>query len=76
MIYIDRLKEISQKLISLSISERATLKGLEPSRADLIIPGINFTIKIMEKFNFKKVTISENGLLEGALLILAREVQD
>jgi len=75
-IYIDRLKEISQKLISLNIKERATLRGLEPSRADLIIPGINFTIKIMEKFSFEKVTISETGLLEGALLNLAKEVQD
>jgi len=75
-IYIDRLREISQRLISLPIKERESLKGLEPSRADLIIPGINFTIKIMEKFGFKKVIISENGLLEGALLNLAKGVQD
>ncbi|MBI4690081.1 MAG: Ppx/GppA family phosphatase [Nitrospirae bacterium] len=73
-ISLRRLYDISEKLISLSCSDRKNLKGLEPERADLIIPGILFTIKIMETFGFNSILVSDNGLLEGALLRLSEEV--
>jgi exopolyphosphatase / guanosine-5'-triphosphate,3'-diphosphate pyrophosphatase len=62
------LQDMSRKLIGLPIEERKKMKGLEPERADLIIPGLQFTIKIMEFFHFPVLTVSDYGLLEGAIL--------
>jgi len=45
--------------------------GLEPERADLIIPGILFTINIMELFGFTNILVSDDGLLEGVLIKLS-----
>ncbi len=69
-----RLYAISDMLMGISLSGRKKLKGLEPERADLIIPGILFTIKIMEVFGFKDMLVSDNGLLEGILIRLSEEV--
>jgi exopolyphosphatase/guanosine-5'-triphosphate,3'-diphosphate pyrophosphatase len=59
---------MSRELLDLSLEERKKIRGLEPERADLIIPGIQFTIKVMELFYFDELIISDCGLLEGALL--------
>jgi exopolyphosphatase/guanosine-5'-triphosphate,3'-diphosphate pyrophosphatase len=63
-----RLQDIRKKLLSLTLRERKNIKGLEPQRADLIIPGIQFTINTMEYFNFNELIVSDYGLLEGVLL--------
>lgn len=73
IISIQRLTDISKKLISLPLNKRKTIKGLEPARADLIIPGIVFTIKAMQVFGFENIIVSDDGLLEGILLSLAEE---
>jgi exopolyphosphatase/guanosine-5'-triphosphate,3'-diphosphate pyrophosphatase len=65
---LDRLQDMNKNLAALPLEERKKVKGLEPERADLIIPGIQFTISIMRIFGFDKLTISDYGLLEGALL--------
>lgn len=62
---------MSSMLGSLTAQERAGLRGLEPERADLIIPGIIFTISLMETMGFSEVLISNSGLLEGVVLELA-----
>jgi len=64
----ERLMNICERLIALPLDERKKVKGLEPERADLIIPGIIFTISVMKYFRFREITISDYGLLEGALL--------
>ena len=65
---LERLLSICKRLIALPLKERRKTKGLEPARADLIIPGIIFTINTMKYFGFHEITISDYGLLEGALL--------
>lgn len=65
---LGRLKGMRDILVSLTLRERRKVKGLEPERADLIIPGIQFTINTMEFFGFDELVVSESGLLEGALL--------
>lgn len=65
-----RLKGIIENLISLPLKERMKVRGLEPGRADLIIPGIQFTINVMDIFGFDELTINDYGLLEGALLAI------
>jgi len=65
-----RLKDIIKNLMHLPLKERVKVKGLEPGRADLIIPGIQFTINVMDIFGFDELTINDYGLLEGALLAI------
>ena len=73
-ISLDKLYDISGRLISIPLSERKKMIGLEPERADLIIPGILFTINIMELFGFDNILVSDDGLLEGALIKLSERV--
>lgn len=67
---LSRLLELEQMLVPLTLSERKQIRGLEPERADLILPGIHFTMKVMEMFGFRELIVSDYGLLEGALLEL------
>jgi len=64
---LSRLQDMSRRLLSLMLEERKNVRGLEPERADLIIPGLQFTIKVMEFFDFDELTVSDYGLLEGVL---------
>lgn len=73
IIPVQRLEDLSIKLISLPLNKRQKLKGLEPERADLIIPGIVFTIKVIRILGFENIIVSDDGLLEGILLSLAEE---
>lgn len=73
-ISLEKLYAISGRLISIPLSERKKMIGLEPERADLIIPGILFTINIMELFGFDNILVSDDGLLEGVLIKLSERV--
>jgi exopolyphosphatase/guanosine-5'-triphosphate,3'-diphosphate pyrophosphatase len=67
-ISLEKLRAMSENLLSLPLEKRKRVKGLEPERADLIIPGLQFTIKVMDFFRFDELTVSDYGLLEGLLL--------
>jgi exopolyphosphatase/guanosine-5'-triphosphate,3'-diphosphate pyrophosphatase len=73
-ISLKRLHDIADKLTGVPLSERKKIIGLEPERADLIIPGILFTINIMELFGFDSILVNDNGLLEGVLIKLSERV--
>lgn len=64
---IRRLRKIKDNLFSLTFRERKNIPGLEPERADLIIPGILLTIRLLELFGFQGITVSDLGLLEGVI---------
>lgn len=66
-ISVEKLKELRDLLISVPLVRRQGIDGLEPGRADLIIPGILLTIKFMEFFGFHEILVSDYGLLEGLL---------
>lgn len=67
---VDRedISEIFQRLLQLSPQERLTIKGLEKGREDLIIAGLLITTSIMDRFGFKRLKVSDFGLLEGLAL--------
>lgn len=69
---LERLEAMSRRLISLPLEAREKIPGLEPERADLIIPGLHFTINTMQAFGFPLCRVSEHGILEGVL----REVHE
>lgn len=68
VIPLQKLLILRDMLISQPFDKRKEIKGLEPGRADLIIPGILLTIRVMETLGFKEITVSDYGLLEGILL--------
>ncbi|HXX57248.1 MAG TPA: Ppx/GppA phosphatase family protein [Thermodesulfovibrionales bacterium] len=67
-----RLYRIRDRLIVLTLKERQDIAGLEAGRADLIIPGVLLTMRVMENFGFTEITASDSGLLEGLL----KEIDD
>jgi exopolyphosphatase/guanosine-5'-triphosphate,3'-diphosphate pyrophosphatase len=73
MISIGKLNRMFAMLKPLPLAERAGVRGLEPQRADLIIPGIILTISLMENLGFTSMLISNAGLLEGIVLEIAGE---
>ena len=67
---LDQIREIFSRLLPLSPEERLSVTGLEKGREDLIIAGILITLKTMEVFGFKRLKVSDYGLLEGVLLTI------
>ncbi len=68
VIPLEKLLILRDMLIALPFERRKEIKGLEPGRADLIIPGILLTIRVMETLGFREIAVSDYGLLEGILL--------
>ncbi len=62
------LKTQLEQLSSIPLYKRVNIRGLEPERADIIIPGIIILLILMEILKTDSLTISEYGLLEGILL--------
>jgi exopolyphosphatase/guanosine-5'-triphosphate,3'-diphosphate pyrophosphatase len=66
-ISLQRLSLLRNMLVSLPLDRRRDAAGLEPERADLIIPGILLTIRLMDSLGFPEVVVSDHGLLEGLI---------
>jgi exopolyphosphatase/guanosine-5'-triphosphate,3'-diphosphate pyrophosphatase len=63
-----RIERLLVELGRLSVDARARLPGLEPGRADLIIPGIAVCLAAMDAFGFDSLIVSDWGLREGILI--------
>ncbi|MDW8466483.1 MAG: hypothetical protein RML35_10010 [Chloroherpetonaceae bacterium] len=56
--------------------ERRDVPGLDPQRADLIVPGLVLFNVVMRLFDLKEIMISEYALREGIVLdYLARRFE-
>jgi exopolyphosphatase/guanosine-5'-triphosphate,3'-diphosphate pyrophosphatase len=62
--------------VRLPLEKRKKIQGLEPGRADLIIPGLQFTMNVMKLFRFRELIISDYGLLEGTLLEMKESIEE
>lgn len=62
-----RIGEIMSMLCSLSLPRRKKVAGLEPSRADIIIPGILIAEALMNRLGAAEATVSDRGILYGLL---------
>ncbi len=61
------LCEVEKKLLSLSLAERAKLPGLDPKRADTIVPGAILLRVILELSGVDEATLCEPALREGII---------
>ncbi len=66
-ISFDGLSRLRGRFLALPLGKRQEIEGLESGRADLIIPGILLTMRIMELFGFREISVSDYGLIEGLL---------
>lgn len=72
--YVMKKNEIGSLLsiiVNTSFSKRKNIPGLETGREDLIIPGIQIILEVMDKTGFENLTVSDYGLREGAVVAAA-----
>jgi exopolyphosphatase / guanosine-5'-triphosphate,3'-diphosphate pyrophosphatase len=51
-----------------TVAARAKLPGIDPSRADIILPGALIIEQVFEEFGIEEMTFSDYALREGVLL--------
>jgi len=60
-----RLDSLIEKLADMPASERGSIKGIKPARADLILAGAIVVQSVMEFGGFDAIEVTEAGLREG-----------
>ena len=61
------LEKILQNLKKMTLSDKNTIKCLQPKRADIITAGVKILHIVMEKLEIEKIMISEYDNLEGLI---------
>jgi exopolyphosphatase/guanosine-5'-triphosphate,3'-diphosphate pyrophosphatase len=61
----DALDQLVQRLAALPASERASVPGIKPARADLILAGAVVVQAVLETGGFESLETTEAGLREG-----------
>ncbi len=64
------LADLFERLRSLSTKERARLKGMDRGREDIILAGLLIYLELIRYFGYRRLVVSETGILEGLLLHL------
>ncbi len=76
---IDRgeIEDLLTRLSSMTLDERRRVPGLEPERADIIIPGLEILLSALKFKGTSAITISDGGLLMGILVdLIKKELKD
>ncbi|PIO48819.1 MAG: phosphatase [[Chlorobium] sp. 445] len=60
--------KLYEKLLAIPSEARRQISGLDPQRAELIVPGMVLFDVMMRLFDLKEITISEYALREGIVL--------
>ncbi len=59
------LEELVERLAALPVAERASIPGIKPVRADVILAGATVLLEVMHVGDFAAVEATEAGLREG-----------
>lgn len=62
---VEKLKEVAEYLSGFTYEERIEVLGLNPDRADVIIPAARIFLTIMKAADIKQVLVPEIGLSDG-----------
>ena len=62
------LQALFEQLNALSLKERVALPGMEPGRADIILPATLILLELMRHFHLSQVTVSARGVRFGILM--------
>lgn len=66
-VFKKEIEKILQNLKKMTLSDKKTLKGLQPKRADIITAGVAILNIIMEKLELDEIIVSEYDNLEGLM---------
>jgi exopolyphosphatase/guanosine-5'-triphosphate,3'-diphosphate pyrophosphatase len=61
----DRVREITERLLSSTHAERAAIPSMHPGRVDVIAAGALVLLAIMERVGADEVVVSEHDILDG-----------
>jgi len=64
---IDQVKYWRDHLSAMPLEERRQVIGLQPERADIIVPGLRILALIMEQFGYEEMLVSESDILDGII---------
>lgn len=67
VIHPEDVSKILEKLSKMSYDNKCHMKGLLPSRADIIVAGVVILDSLMEYFALSEITVSDRDLSEGLL---------
>jgi len=65
---LEEITCLKNRLAQMPFSERKTVLGLSPKRADIIIPGLTILIVLLDLLGQDRIWVSDAGLLDGLLL--------
>lgn len=65
---IDRLRALARQLGAMPLERRKQLRGLNPSRADIIVAGAMILVSGVEALGQKEITVSIRNLRHGAVV--------
>jgi exopolyphosphatase/guanosine-5'-triphosphate,3'-diphosphate pyrophosphatase len=68
---IDQIQYWRDHLAAMSLEERQKVIGLQPQRADIIVPGIRILALIMDQLGYEEMLISESDILDGVIAQLS-----
>ncbi|MBI5197358.1 MAG: Ppx/GppA family phosphatase [Nitrospirae bacterium] len=70
----ETVDEWLKRFLTMTVSQRLSIPGLESGREDIIVSGTLIVQKAMEWFGFHEMVVSDYGLREGAVLALFDEM--
>ncbi len=62
------LKKVVSLICSLPLEERRKIPGMNPERADIIVPGAAILETFMEELSLESITVTGRGLQDGLLV--------
>ncbi len=74
VVTFEQVERAIHTLRKMPADERAIFPGMNPKRADIIIPGAAIIHTLMEELNIQEVNISETALREGMLFDYIRDM--
>lgn len=69
------LRHLIERLRKLSVKQRREVAGLNPDRADIIVPGLTVIDCIMSRFRVNLLQVHAYGVRDGLLLTMIEQMQ-
>lgn len=70
---VDQVKYWRDYLSAMTLEERRQVTGLQPERADIIVPGIRILALIMDLLGYEEIMVSESDILDGIIAELSAD---
>lgn len=67
------VRSLARRLGSLTNVQRKQIRGLDPGRSDVIVPGAEILLAVMETFDAPEVLVSEKDILDGVVIDTLRK---